>query len=463
MIPYQPKIFISSTIKDLPNEREAALQAVNVIGGEPLMSEYTINAQNANSITTCLEKVKSSNIYVLILGGVYGWQPFNDKSITELEYQTAQENNIPTLVFNTDYEKEELQQDFANRVGATFFWKPVKNVFELKEAIQNAIREEIEKWNSEATQNTELLYSNLLNISFPKTVYVADLNLDRKDIIESSWNTEKPLKKDASWYDVTVAAIHQRNIRFPHDWNCHGGKLITFHDLTDHSLPLADIIDLGTVTPLSCEEFYEQSEAELRVFKSLLRNCLKTKLHKMQIKWFKDEKLFVFMPISKDGMERWKNREVTWERKKAATRTIVKCSYKKDEPTVLRNIWHLSFATDFYHFEHNWFMTVKPDWIVTCGDFKVSWFASKFIAAQKRLEKNIHVFNHLNFILWYLQPDDSEPLFTEFADYKFLKIESFNTLNSYPVIPDEEWRKLEGSAGNKNLNDPLGIIPLFGK
>ena len=447
----------------MPNEREAALQAVKVIGGEPVMSEYTINAQNENSVNTCLEKVKNSNIYLLILGGVYGWQPFNGKSITELEYLTAQENNIPTLVFNTEYEKEELQEEFANCVGASFFWKPVKNAFELKDAIQNAIREEIEKWSADATRNTELIYANLLNISFPNTVYVADLNLDRNEVIESSWNTEKKLKKDASWFDVTVAAIHQKNIRFPHDWNCHGGKLITFHDLTDHNLPLANIIDLGTVTPLSCQEFYNQSEAELRVFKSLLRNCLKTKLHKMQIKWFKDEKLFVFMPVSKDAMERWKNRVITWERKNKATRTVVKCSYKKEEPTELRNIWHLSFAADFYHFDHNWFMTVKLDWIVTYGDFKVSWFASKYIAAQKRLEKNIHVFNHLNFILWYLQPNDSEPLFAEYSDYKFLKIESFNTLNSYPIIPDEEWRKLESSAGKKNLNDPKGIIPLFEK
>ena len=56
----------------MPNEREAALQAVKTIGAEPIMSEYTINAQNANSVQTCLDKVKSSNIYVLILGGVYG-------------------------------------------------------------------------------------------------------------------------------------------------------------------------------------------------------------------------------------------------------------------------------------------------------------------------------------------------------------------------------------------------------
>jgi len=460
---YQPKIFISSTIRDMPNEREAALQAVKIIGGEPLMSEYTINAQSSDSVTTCLDKVRQSNIYILILGGVYGWQPFNDKSITELEYLTAQENNIPTLVFNTDYSKDELQEDFSKKVGATFFWKPVKNAFELKVSIQNSIREEIDKWALEAKENTELIYSNLLNISFPDTVYIADLNLNRKEIIESSWGTERALKMDASWYDVTVAAIHQKNIKFPHDWNCHGGKLITFHDLSDHHLPLADIIDLGTVTPLSCDEFYDESEDALRVFKALLRNCLKTKLYKLKINWFKSEKLFVFMPVVKDHLGKWKNREITWQRKNKATRTVVKCSYKKDEPFELRNIWHLSFATDFYHFEDKWYMTVKPDWLITYADFRVSWFASKYIAAQKRLEKNIHVFNHLNFILWYLQPDDSMVMFQEYADYKFLKIESFNTLDSYPIIPDEEWRKLESKSLINKLLDSSGPVELFTK
>lgn len=445
----------------MPNEREAALQAVKTVGGEAVMSEYTINAQNADSITTCLEKVKESNIYILILGGVYGWRPFNDKSITEMEFLTAQENNIPTLVFNTEYQKEELQKEFANRVGASFFWKPVKNAFELKDEIQKAIREEIEKWEKEASQTTELLYANMLNISFPRTLYIADLNLDREEVIENSKLSEKRLKKDASWYDVTVAAIHQKNIRFPHDWTCHGGKLITFHDLTDHSLPLSQIIDLGTVTPLNCDEFYEQSENELRVFKSLLRNCLKSKLHKLQIRWFKDERLFAFMPVTKDPLGRWKNREVTWTRKKEATRTIVKCSYKRDEPMVVHNMWHLSFATDFYHFDNRWFMTVKPDWLITYRDFRVSWFGGKYIAAQKRLERNIHVFNHLNFILWYLQPDDSDLLFTEFADYKFLKIVSFNTMESYPVIPDEDWRKLESNTAKSGLTDPTGGVDLF--
>ena len=56
----QPKIFISSTIVDLPNERTAALKAVEKVGGFPIMSEFTMEAQNKDSVTACLDKVKES-------------------------------------------------------------------------------------------------------------------------------------------------------------------------------------------------------------------------------------------------------------------------------------------------------------------------------------------------------------------------------------------------------------------
>jgi hypothetical protein len=72
-----------------------------------------------------LVDVKESNIYILILGGDYGWQPSGSLSITELEYKTAQENNIPTLVFNLTFPKEKITGRIFTSVGATYFWKQV--------------------------------------------------------------------------------------------------------------------------------------------------------------------------------------------------------------------------------------------------------------------------------------------------------------------------------------------------
>ena len=294
-------------------------------------------------------------------------------------------------------------------------------------------------------------------------MYLADLSIDRNTVIAKSKQTKRKLKKDASWYDVTVAAIHQENIKFPHDWTCHGGQLLSFHDLSDRNLPLAKIIDLGTVTPLSCDEFYEQSEDKMRVFKSLLRNCLKTKLYKLAIRWYgKDTKLFAFMPTDKDVNNKWKNREIEWTRKNKARRTVAKVTYGKKHPDRPSSTRHLAFAANFYFIDNSWYVSIKPDWMISWdNDFKESRIGFEKIQYIKKEEKNEHVFNHLNFILAYLQPKTDMVMFDEYQGYKFLKIESFLTLNSWPVIRDDTWRNLESSAAKKKLSDSSGVIEIF--
>jgi len=85
----KPEIFISSTVKDLPNERAAAKSAVEKVNGNPIMSEYTMNAVDKPSVQACIDEVKKADFYVLILGERYGWELENGISITELEFDTA--------------------------------------------------------------------------------------------------------------------------------------------------------------------------------------------------------------------------------------------------------------------------------------------------------------------------------------------------------------------------------------
>ena len=133
----QPKIFISSTINDLPNERKGALKAVEKAGGFPMMSEFTIEAQSNDSLSTCLSKVMESDIYILILGGRYGWQQKGKESITELEYNTALSSHLPILVFNTMYDKEPLQKQFEAKVEVIFiFEKQLMMLSELEERLK---------------------------------------------------------------------------------------------------------------------------------------------------------------------------------------------------------------------------------------------------------------------------------------------------------------------------------------
>jgi hypothetical protein len=85
------KVYISSTVDDLAGEREAAMKWLVDIGHQPVHS-YVPDADPV--VTSCLADVRSCDVYVLILGHRYGFQPPDDNpdrlSITHLEYRSAE-------------------------------------------------------------------------------------------------------------------------------------------------------------------------------------------------------------------------------------------------------------------------------------------------------------------------------------------------------------------------------------
>jgi Domain of unknown function (DUF4062) len=458
----QPKIFISSTIEDLSNERKAAFKAVEKVGGFPVMSEFTIEAQSTDSLAACLGKVKESDIYVLILGGRYGWQPDNKESITELEYQTALVCKLPILVFNTTYPKQQLQKDFEKKVEASHFRKIVKDAFELQEEMEKSLKTEIEKKQNEFFNNTELVYSNLIKINFPQYVYRAELNIDRKAI--KTYNKQKGRGfKNPSLHDYAVSALHMKDISFPHDWVLWEKSILTFHNLHDSTIPLTEIIDKRTVERLACDEVYESSQDDLSIFKYLLKKCWETKLHKLKIKWIKDEGLFAFIPVQKDDIGRWMNRSIEWSKTtKKATRKVVEIKRNLKNKDEVFNMRSLAFKTKFEQLGTDWFLAIKPEWIFLWADFRVSSIAFKNIQWLKKTERNMHVFNHFNFILRYLQPSVSESLFREYKDYPFIHLGQIEKFNFAPIVPDNTWINLEEQGGQKKLIDDDGNIELFG-
>jgi len=458
----QPKIFISSTIWDLTNERTAAYNAVNKVGALPVMSEKTMEAQSTDSLTACLSKVMESDIYVLILGGRYGWQPLGKESITELEYQTARTKNIPVLVINTIYTKEPLQLEFEGRVERTYFRKTVNDAFELERELEQALKTEIDKKQTEYFNKTELVYSNLVKIQFPSQLYIADVNIDKKAVKQYNKEKRKPFHRP-SLHDYAVSALYMQDISFPHDWIVWDGKIVTFHDLQDDSVGLTKIIDRGTAERFACNEFYNTSTDQLSQFKYLLKKCLEAKLYKQKIKWFKDEKLFAFLPVQKDDLNRWQPRFIEWTKNvKRATRKVVEIKRNLKNKEEVFNMRCLAFRTGFENFENDWYLSLKPEWIFLWSDFRVCQLGVKNIQWLKKTERNMHVFNHFNFILRYLQPPQMESLFDECKDYQFIKLEKIEKFEFAPIVPDSVWNNLEAIGTQKKFQDENGNVELFG-
>ena len=92
------RVFLSSTLLDLKNIRDEARTALRRINYIDIAMEY-FAAENTRPADKCIELVRSADLYIAILAWRYGYvlDDYN-RSITELEYETAQQNGKPCII-----------------------------------------------------------------------------------------------------------------------------------------------------------------------------------------------------------------------------------------------------------------------------------------------------------------------------------------------------------------------------
>ena len=92
------KVYVSSTIVDLTEERQAVLNWLRLARHQAVDS-YLPGSDTVRD--SCLADVAECDLYVLILGHRYGFQPPEDNpeclSITQLEFRRAGECGIPRV------------------------------------------------------------------------------------------------------------------------------------------------------------------------------------------------------------------------------------------------------------------------------------------------------------------------------------------------------------------------------
>jgi hypothetical protein len=98
---HQLKIFVSSTCYDLKQIRKDLQEFISLMGHQPIMSEFDsfpIDPNN-DTIANCIKNVESADLFVLVIGGRYGYVLENGKSITNMEYIYARKKGIPIFVY----------------------------------------------------------------------------------------------------------------------------------------------------------------------------------------------------------------------------------------------------------------------------------------------------------------------------------------------------------------------------
>lgn len=96
------RIFVSSTFFDLAQIRDDLRVTIASIGHEALLSEYPQFPilPTIDTIENCRQVVRSSDVFVLIVGGRSGsLDPVSGKTITAIEYETAVQNGIDCFIF----------------------------------------------------------------------------------------------------------------------------------------------------------------------------------------------------------------------------------------------------------------------------------------------------------------------------------------------------------------------------
>ncbi len=114
----RPRVFISSTVLDLPQHRSAAVDACVRVGAEPIVME-AFAAGESDPLGLSGAALDQADIYLGILAFRYGFvPPGQEKSLTEIEYERAATKGIPRLVFVMSEDHPVRPTDVETGLGA---------------------------------------------------------------------------------------------------------------------------------------------------------------------------------------------------------------------------------------------------------------------------------------------------------------------------------------------------------
>ena len=116
------RIFISSTMKDLANERDAICSRLRSFNFEPVNAEGW-SPTGSGSWARISQEIESSDVFLLLIGERYGWIPTDGPksefglSVTHLEYKEACARQLPILPFlkKLSYDSDRTSEDAKKR------------------------------------------------------------------------------------------------------------------------------------------------------------------------------------------------------------------------------------------------------------------------------------------------------------------------------------------------------------
>ena len=145
------RVFISSVMEELKEEREAAAEAVRTVGARPVMFEE-FGGRDADAVEAYLGEVETSQIYLGILGRRYGTPLPNRFSATHTEFRHAEEQGLRMAVWALRTEdREGPLQSFLDEARAFYVVPAFRSREDLKRQVMERLRaiaaEDLAPWS----------------------------------------------------------------------------------------------------------------------------------------------------------------------------------------------------------------------------------------------------------------------------------------------------------------------------
>ncbi len=209
------RIFVSSTFKDLEEERKTIIRSILQLGHYPICMENFVASQS-HQMDFIKEQLDTADMFIIIIGKRYGSCPDGDTcSYTEHEYEYAKQIGLPilTLLSSTRYSPdiELIDEPIENKKSLNGFLDKLKrerlsafwdNAADLSSkanaSIEKLIRKDVEGWiretkyqrikRREITERINNLQKEIYAIDFLSDEYSKDCLMDKCDELISIYH-----------------------------------------------------------------------------------------------------------------------------------------------------------------------------------------------------------------------------------------------------------------------------------
>ncbi|MGL5126547.1 MAG: DUF4062 domain-containing protein [Fusobacteriaceae bacterium] len=195
-----PRIFISSTCFDLQEIRGNIRQFIRDFGYDPIMSEFgdIFYDFDAHVQDSCIEGIKSSDFYILIIGDYYGslYHKANSKkpdSVTLKEFSNALNLDKPKMIFINkfvEYDYRNYRRFLDNKYKEEFSKNEEKIILEKIESKKQEVKEQFDKSYPFPKDSYRFIFyflDKINDLEVGNAYHKFETSFEIKDILKKQW------------------------------------------------------------------------------------------------------------------------------------------------------------------------------------------------------------------------------------------------------------------------------------